>query len=103
MMATTDPLSDDLIEVVNRDDDRGVYNVRIGVLSPIVTIVLTQDGGFWMSHGIKTPEQATPYRTSRPLGDNALYGAVTALTHFYSLAVREGHKPEDAWLTPTLS
>lgn len=71
-----------------------------------IKIVLSINGerggfNFQTSHSIKTPHQASPYRPSRPWGDDAVYAlrlAVTSITQYYREAVNSGLKPEAGWL-----
>lgn len=94
------------ITVLYRDDSKGLFVIRLGNLSPEVEIRLGRQMDndttlFWISHAIKTPLQATPYRTSRPWGDYpayALHQAVSGLTMYFDEAVRKGHNPDDSWL-----
>lgn len=73
-----------------------------------VSVVLSVNpnrGGynFHLSHFIKTPSQIGPYRPSRPWGDDEAYSlhlAITAITQYYSQAVKEGHSPSVEWLVP---
>lgn len=58
---------------------------------------------FDQSHFIHTPEQGTPYRTSRPQNDDeasALHQAISGMTRFYEIAVNKGHSPSSSWLVP---
>jgi hypothetical protein len=36
----SDALEDELVTVVERDDDEGLYRIRIGALETIITIIL---------------------------------------------------------------
>lgn len=99
-------LDDKDIEIVNRNDDLGVYEFTVGELSPVVTVTvsLLPDGRrarFHRSHAIKTPTQGKPYRPSRDFDDDlpyALHRAIASITEYYREAVEEGHKPSDDWL-----
>lgn len=99
-------LEDDLVTVVNRDDSKGFFVIQVGELNTHVEIQLGREmdneGTFFhVSHAIKTPNQITPYRTSRPWGDYPAYAlnkAVTGLTMYYDQAVKAGHPPADDWL-----
>jgi hypothetical protein len=56
---------------------------------------------FTQSHFIQTPDQAGPYRTSRPWNDDeprALHQVIDGLTSYYKAAVLNGHKPSADWL-----
>lgn len=99
-------LNNSLIHVVSRNDSSGVYEIRVGELETIVTIELgrlmdSDRTRFSLSHTIKTPTQAGPYRTSVPIADYPAYAllmAITGLTQYYRDAVKEGHKPNENWL-----
>lgn len=99
-------LKDDLVSVVNRDDDMGSFKIQIGALETVVTIELgrfmtSDETKFFVSHAIKTPVQAGPYRTSRPFADYppyALHMAIRGLTDYYRQAVDKGHEPSEDWL-----
>ncbi|MGO9769533.1 MAG: hypothetical protein ACLPSW_08275 [Roseiarcus sp.] len=101
-----DALSDDLVTVVTRNDSMGTFDVQIGELETIVTIDLGRfmdcdRTKFQLSHAIKTPIQAGPYRTSIPIADDpayALHRAIKSLTDYYRDAVKRGHKPNEQWL-----
>ena len=96
----------ELVTLVVADEESGMFEVQIGDLDTHVTIELgrfmTSDKTkFWVSHAIKTPSQATPYRTSIPFYDSpaeALHRAIDGLTSFYREAVDEGHEPKEEWL-----
>ncbi|CDG55217.1 MULTISPECIES: hypothetical protein [Halomonadaceae] len=56
---------------------------------------------FHLSHYINTPSQIGVYRPSRLGGDYEAYAlrqAVTAITHYYNVAVEAGHEPSQKWL-----
>ena len=99
-------LDDPDIEVVDRHDEMGSYAIKVGSLSPVITIELgrfmnSDTTKFIVSHAIHTPEQAGPYRTSKPFDDYpayALHRAVDGITSYYRSAVKAGHKPKDSWL-----
>jgi hypothetical protein len=99
-------LDDDLVTVIDRHDDMGSYSIRLASLQTIISIelgrFLTSDKTkFIVSHSIHTPEQAGPYRTSVPFGDDpayALHRAIDGLTSWYKIAVEKGHKPREEWL-----
>jgi hypothetical protein len=101
-------LQDEYLTVVSRNDSAGLYRVKIGSLRTDVTIRLKQQRGtrrteFEVSHAIKTPDQAGPYRTSLPFGEDAasaLHRAVTGLTSYYGQAIKAGRQPEETWLQP---
>ena len=99
-------LENPLVTVVNRVDEMGIFEIRVGVLETIVTIELgrymsSDTTKFAVSHAIKTPLQGTPYRTSRPFDDSpeyALHRAIEGLTIYYRDAVMQGHEPNEIWL-----
>ncbi|WPZ30778.1 hypothetical protein T8A63_07385 [Sulfitobacter sp. OXR-159] len=101
-----DALDDDLITIVHRDDDLGVYEFRVGELQAIVTVQVSrlptsERAIYYRSHAIHTPIQATPYHQSRSTWDDvpyALHQAISSITDYYSDATRAGHAPEEAWL-----
>ena len=99
-------LNDPLVTVVDRNDELGSFAVRIGKLD---TVVLIEPGRLHTSewtkvqvgHAIKTAEQAGPYKTSHPFGDDgtyALHRDVHDLTSYYAAAVKAGHVPNETWL-----
>ncbi|MCK4829333.1 hypothetical protein KA005_77130 [bacterium] len=62
-------------------------------------------GGFnyHLSHAIQTPEQLGPYRSSRPWGDDlayALHLAITTITQYYNISVKNDNEPSENWLVP---
>ena len=101
-------LDNGLVEVIERNDEMGVFVVRVGSLETPVTIELgrfmnSERTKFTLSHVIKTPLQAGPYRTSLPFGDDpgyALHRAIDGLASWYKQAVKEGHEPSEDWLVP---
>ena len=103
-----DVLDDGLVTVIERNDEVGEFVVRIGRLETPVTIELkrpmnSERTKFRLSHVIKTPLQAGPYRTSLPFGDYpgyALHKAINGLTSYYMQAVEKGYEPSEDWLVP---
>jgi len=101
-------LEDELVTVVSREDAKETYHILIGELKTIVTIKLSSKGNtsgtfFSTSHAIKTPDQITPYNTSRPWGDTpayALHQAISGLTDYYGTAFKNRHSPSEDWLHP---
>jgi hypothetical protein len=99
-------LNDDLVTVVTRRDAMGIFEVRVGELETLITIDLgrfmdSDKTKFRVSHAIKTPLQAGPYRTSIPFADYpayALHRAITGLTDYYRDAVKKGYEPRQQWL-----
>ena len=107
MLTFDDVFDDELVEVVSRDDREGVFRVRIGELTTVVTIRLKKRStirgkvDYTTSHVIHTPIQGHPYRTSLPFGDNrpaAVAKALHDLTLYYRLATHDGHQPNTRWL-----
>ncbi len=103
-----DVLDDELVTVVERNDEMGEFVVRIGNLETPVSIELgrfmtSERTKFRLSHVIKTPMPAGPYRTSLPFGDDpgyALHRAIDGRTSYYRQAVEKGHEPSEDWLVP---
>lgn len=99
-------LEDDLVTVVEQNDGAGHFCIRIGALQTPVTIELgrhmdSDRTKFTVSHAIKTPSLAGPYRTSLPFSDtpvSALRKAVSGLTMHYRQAIHDGHEPRENWL-----
>jgi hypothetical protein len=96
-----------LIHVVSRNESAGLFVIRLGDLVTPIEIRLGREidnerTHFQVSHAIKTPVQATPYRTSRPFGDDpghALYSAIhNGILSYYVGAVTAGHVPSEDWL-----
>lgn len=57
---------------------------------------------FIQSHFIKTPEQATPYRTNGSSADSmeeALQSGVETFMSYFNRAVKK-HKPNKSWFVP---
>ena len=109
MLTFDDVLDDELADVVSRNDREGVFRVRIRELTTVVTIQLKKRShirrtvNYTTSHGIHTPIQGHPYRTSVPFADNrpaAVAKALHDLTLQYRLATRDGHQPNTRWLVP---
>jgi hypothetical protein len=99
-------LDDELVTVLMRDDSKGLFVIRLGELPQDVEIQLGREMDnegthFSVSHAIKTPLQAGPYRTSRPWGDYPAYAlqqAITGLTMYYRQGIEAGHAPNESWL-----
>lgn len=99
-------LDDELVTVLDRNDDIGIYAIKIATLNTIIYIelgrLLTNDRvKFRASHSIYTPMQGGPYRTSRWIEDDAgyaLHRAIDGLTSYYRQAVEKGHTPKESWL-----
>lgn len=101
-------LADPLIEVVDRDDDAGHYTLRVRGLSTLIQVILTLNPKigrvtYTVSHLIKTPGMAEPYRPKPTAGrddGDALHKAISGLVAFYRAAERKGQTPEESWLIP---
>ncbi len=101
-------LDNELVHVIERSDEMGVFVIRVGSLETPVTIELgrfmnSERTKFTLSHVIKTPLQAEPYRTSLTFSDDpvhALCRAIDGLTSWYKEAVRKEHEPSEDWLVP---
>ena len=99
-------LDDDLIHLIARNDDMGIYEFRVGELKTIVTVEVgrspsSERGRYHRSHDIKTPLQAGPYHQLQMFWDDvpdALHQAIGSITGYYSLAIANGHKPQEDWL-----
>jgi hypothetical protein len=98
-------LDDDLVEIVDRNDARGIYIFRLKPLKTKIKITLRRSRGretaYTQSHAIQTPEQAGPYWTSKPSDDspgNALRKAISGFTMYYRQAIEKGHTPSEDWL-----
>lgn len=85
----------------------GEYSFRLEQLSNIEIRIRIKcnennDGFFFQtSHFIKTPLQATAYRTSRDYGQTeqiAIQMALETITSFYNEAINEGLIPDESWL-----
>lgn len=79
---------------------RGIpTDVKVGLMPN--TIIGGYD--FWLSHYIRIPGALSVYTPSRMWGDTPEYAmrqAVTALTHLFGSAVRQGGTPNASWLIP---
>jgi len=105
--AITRILDQPLISRAMANNTRGLYSVRIGVLKTDILIMLTPStekyGHFdiKVSHTIKTPLQARPYRQKWRCGRSqvdALRRSLHYLIEHYRKATRQGHKPGEDWL-----
>jgi hypothetical protein len=105
-LAIDEVISDDLIEVVERNDEEGHYAIRLASFKTVIFIDLgryrnSERTKYRVSHVIHTPMQLDGYRTSTPFADtweDAFHKAIRGLTSFYQLAVARGHVPSEAWL-----
>lgn len=102
-----DAFSSDSISKYGANDEN-TYWFSLKDILTIVTVAISKgkmagrDGyNFKLSHYIKTPQQAGPYRPGRQWGDDkayALHQAVSAITHYYDMAIENGDKPSEKWL-----
>lgn len=56
---------------------------------------------FQVSHLVHTPDQASPYLTSRSFAEtevDAIDRAISTTTSFLKTAIRNGHEPSGDWL-----
>jgi hypothetical protein len=97
-------LAQPLVKTVSRNDENGIFKVRIGIVETVITIIVSAlgDGTFESSqdHAIKTDLLAGPYRTRcRPykIPGEALDNALSTLCFYYRLAQRHGHEPKASW------
>jgi hypothetical protein len=101
-------LDNDLVKVLDRDDQAGLYTIRIGEIATPVTITLERRSAsdattYAVSHAIKTPELTEPHRVNVQSDINperAMRRAIRGLTSYYRLAVDAGHEPSEGWLIP---
>lgn len=99
-------LDDPDITLIDQNDAMGEYVFSIGELETPVVVTLRrlphdEPFEFHTSHSIKTPEQMSPYNTSKPFETDyahALHRAVRGLTEYYREGVDAGHEPNESWL-----
>ena len=99
-------LDDDLIHLIARDDDMGIYEFRVGKLKTIVTVEVgrlpsSEHARYHRSHDIKTPIQAHPYHQRPFWWDDvpyALHEAIGSITTYYRMAIADGYEPQEEWL-----
>jgi hypothetical protein len=99
-------LDDKHVHLINRNDELGIYEFRIGDLKTIITvnIDLSLSGDrakYHSSHTIKTPLQRAPYSQSRDHFDDksyALHNAINGITLYYEKAAHTGLTPTESWL-----
>jgi hypothetical protein len=99
-------LEDKNVHLINRNDELGIYEFRIGELKTIITVnvVLSPSGErvkYLSSHTIKTPLQRAPYSQSRDHFDDrpfALHNAINGITLYYERAAHTGLTPTESWL-----
>jgi hypothetical protein len=100
-------LAKPLIEIVSRNDEQGVFQVRVGAIATVVTIKLfaLEDGRYLTTqdYAIKAGGQAGPYEvryTPCVIPGDALDNAISTYSFYYKLALRHGYKPDSSWLVP---
>jgi hypothetical protein len=106
LWAINSALDDDLIHLIARDDEMGIYEFRVGKLKTIVTVEVgrlpsSERARYHRSHDIKTPIQAGPYHQRPFCWDDvpyALHQAIGSITTYYRLAIADGHEPQEEWL-----
>lgn len=97
-------LQDEAIERTEKTDEGYSFWLKgIPIEIRVVLSINPARGGynFHLSHFIHTPKQIGPYLPSRPWGDDEAYAlrlAVTAITQYYSDAVKAGIAPCSEWL-----
>ena len=98
-------LAHPLFQKVSRDDEAGVFQVRIGALKTVlsITVIKIEIDRYKtvVSHAIRTDEQAMPYRARHGCCDyagEALAEALDAFAFWYSSAVRHRCTPKESWL-----
>lgn len=83
---------------VGHDFWRAEFSIKIWLSTP------TGEGDeyfFTLSHYVKTPDQAGPYRPSRTWAsseESAIRDAISATRTFLVGAISNGHEPSDDWL-----
>lgn len=81
-----------------------IYKPQVKIKVWRITPMLSGDEYYFtLSHNVKTPAQAGPYRPSRTIGsteNEVLLEAIDATRRFLVGALSEGHEPEDDWLVP---
>ena len=97
-------INEDAIEKFKLESDH--VSIWLKQIDKEIKIQLSEnfsEGGtnYHLSHAIKTPEQMSAYISSREWGDYpayALHMAVTSITQYYNIAIRNGHTPSGDWL-----
>jgi hypothetical protein len=94
-----------LFHTVSRNNDLGIFRVRIGELNTVITVkVLKFDIDCYEtreSHAIQVDFQAGPYRVRKwPHGGpgEALAEALNTYKFYYKIAVDQGLVPKERWL-----
>ncbi len=107
IMTFSRALAKPLIETVTRNDEKGLFQVRIGTIATVITIVVLSlgDGTYvtTQDYAIKTDLQSGPYRvryTIYEIPGEALDNALSTYRSYYKLALRHGYEPKSSWLVP---
>jgi len=107
IMTFTQALANPLIKTISRSDEKGIFQVCVGIIDTIITIlVLSLGDGTYVAtpdYAIKTDLQAGPYRvryTTYEIPGEALDNALSTYGFYYERAVCEGYKPKPSWLVP---
>lgn len=85
---------------VGDDFSKPSINIKVWRVTPLTN---GDEYFFTLSHNVKTPSQAGPYRPSRTMAsteDAALKEAIDATRRFLVGAISEGHSFKDDWLVP---
>jgi hypothetical protein len=99
-------LEDASIQIVERNDEWGLYRFTVGTLQTVISIKLCRSPKndrtrFERSHDIHTPSQIAPYHSSMLFWDDppyALHNAISGITEYYRQAVSAGDAPSETWL-----
>ena len=93
-----------LIKTVSRDDKKAIFQVCVGVIDTIITIMVLSRGNrtyvTTQDYAIKTDWQAGLYSvryTPYEIPGEALDNALSTYCDYYELAVCDGHKPKASW------
>jgi hypothetical protein len=96
-----------LIKTVSRDGKKAIFQVCVGIIDTIITIMVVSlgDGTYVATpdYAIKTDQQAGPYRvryTTYEIPGEALDNALSTYCFYYERAVCDGYKPKPSWLVP---
>jgi hypothetical protein len=95
------------IKTLSRNDGKGIFQVRVGIIATVITIAVVSRGdGTYVTtqdYAVKTDWQAGLYRvryTPYEIPGEALDAALETYCFFYSLSVRHGHRPKPTWFVP---
>jgi len=107
IMTFSRALAKPLIETVSRADGKGFFQVRIGTITTVITIVVLSlgDGTYvtTQDYAIKAGWQAGPYQVrdwAYEIPGTALDEALSTYRFYYMAAVRRGYEPKSSWLVP---